>query len=115
MQPKQRKGEATRPGLPSQTPGPRNAASSANPFLWPFFAAAAASHASASLFQGFAATFVRNDGDGECPQPQWTTSSKVVLELSTMRLRDFSAQPGGQATLVCAPYALHGADIADFA
>jgi poly(3-hydroxyalkanoate) synthetase len=32
-----------------------------------------------------------------------------------MRLRDFSTQAQGFATLVCAPYALHGATVADFA
>ena len=32
-----------------------------------------------------------------------------------MRLRDFSADTNGVPTLVCAPYALHGATIADFA
>ena len=117
MRPKHRTGEAGRPGYASEARGPRDvAASSSNPFLWPFFAAAAASHASASFFQEVADTFVRNDsGEAELPQPQWTTSSDVVLELPTMRLRDFSAQPGGRPTLVCAPYALHGADVADFA
>jgi poly(3-hydroxyalkanoate) synthetase len=32
-----------------------------------------------------------------------------------MRLRDFSTQMQGRPTLICAPYALHGATIADFA
>lgn len=32
-----------------------------------------------------------------------------------MRLRDFSTHVQGQPTLVCAPYALHAANIADFA
>jgi poly(3-hydroxyalkanoate) synthetase len=32
-----------------------------------------------------------------------------------MRLRDFSTPERGQAALVCAPYALHGATIVDFA
>ena len=32
-----------------------------------------------------------------------------------MRLRDFSTRADGPATLICAPYALHGATIADFA
>lgn len=116
MRPKHRAGEAKRPGHASQTPGPRNAAvSSSNPFLWPFLAAAAASHTSASFFQGIADAFVRNDrGEAESPV-QWTTSSDVVLELSTMRLRDFSTQPDGQPVLICAPYALHGANVADFA
>jgi poly(3-hydroxyalkanoate) synthetase len=45
----------------------------------------------------------------------WTTPHAITLELSTMRLRDFSSQPHGQPVLVCAPYALHGALIADFA
>ena len=115
VRPKHRTGEASRPG--SAAHGPRNvAASSSNPFLWPFFAAAAASHASASFFQRIADTYVRNDSDeAQLPEPQWTTSSDVALELSTMRLRDFSTQPEGHPTLVCAPYALHGANIADFA
>jgi poly(3-hydroxyalkanoate) synthetase len=114
---KHRTGEANRPGQASQTLGPRNAAaSSSNPFLWPFLAAAAASQASASFFQDIATTFVRNgNGEAESPGPQWTTSSDVVLELSTMRLRDFSTQPDGQPALICAPYALHGANVADFA
>jgi poly(3-hydroxyalkanoate) synthetase len=117
VRPKHRTGEANRAGQASETLGPRNAGvSSSNPFLWPFLAAAVASHASAAFFQGIADTFARNDGgEAELPEPQWTTPSDVVLELSTMRLRDFSAQPDGQPALVCAPYALHGANIADFA
>jgi poly(3-hydroxyalkanoate) synthetase len=50
----------------------------------------------------------------EPPLP-WTTANSVALELPTMRLRDFSAAHPGQATLVCAPFALHRALIADFA
>src|ERR1700738_2753060 len=45
----------------------------------------------------------------------WTTSNTVALELASMRLRKFSTDTGGLATLICAPYALHGATIADFA
>ena len=45
----------------------------------------------------------------------WTTPHKVALELTTMRLRDFSKQGSGQPLLICAPYALHTALIADFA
>ncbi|WP_247522401.1 alpha/beta fold hydrolase [Bradyrhizobium sp. 190] len=50
------------------------------------------------------------------PSLAWTTPNAVVLQLQSMRLRAFSR---GNATqppvLVCAPYALHGALIADFA
>jgi hypothetical protein len=45
----------------------------------------------------------------------WTTSNTVALELASMRLRNFSIEKGGLATLICAPYALHSATIADFA
>src|SRR6266853_5733741 len=45
----------------------------------------------------------------------WTTSNTVALELASMRLRNFSTETGGLATLICAPYALHSAIIADFA
>ena len=45
----------------------------------------------------------------------WTTVNKVVLELQSVRLRDFSRAGEGPPALVCAPYALHSALIADFA
>ncbi len=45
----------------------------------------------------------------------WITANEVALELATMRLRDFSGGAVGQPVLVCAPYALHRAPIADFA
>ena len=45
----------------------------------------------------------------------WVSPNTVSLELSTMSLRNFSARNDGRATLICAPYALHGATIADFA
>jgi poly(3-hydroxyalkanoate) synthetase len=45
----------------------------------------------------------------------WTTPNAVVLQLQSMRLREFSRGDAGQPVLVCAPYALHGAVVADFA
>jgi hypothetical protein len=45
----------------------------------------------------------------------WTTPNKVMLELSSMRLRNFSRTGAGIPALVCAPYAQHNALIADFA
>ena len=45
----------------------------------------------------------------------WTTENAVALRLPSMRLRDFSRGSAGQPLLVCAPYALHRALIADFA
>jgi len=45
----------------------------------------------------------------------WTSANTIALELGSMRLRNFSIRAEGSATLICAPYALHGATIADFA
>ena len=49
------------------------------------------------------------------PELPWTTPNNVALELSTMRLRDFSQGDSGQPVLICGPYALHSTLIADFA
>lgn len=49
------------------------------------------------------------------PELPWTTPNRIALELSTMRLRDFSRGQGGQPVLICGPYALHSTLIADFA
>jgi polyhydroxyalkanoate depolymerase len=53
--------------------------------------------------------------DGPQHDNRWATPNRICLELGTMRLRDFSQSTGGRGTLVCAPYALHRATIADFA
>ncbi len=91
------------------------AARTPNLLLWPFVAAATASDAAASWFGEFARAVI-DDGRGRTrPEPSWTTPHTVALELTTARLRDFSTRPDGVPTLVCAPYALHGAVIADFA
>ena len=55
------------------------------------------------------------DAEAVTVEPDWTTPNRVTLELPTLRLRDFSNGATGQAALICAPYALHGATIADFA
>jgi poly(3-hydroxybutyrate) depolymerase len=51
------------------------------------------------------------------PPPEWATPNQVLLELHTMRLRDFSrAKPSADAipVLVDAPYAGHSSTIADY-
>jgi len=52
--------------------------------------------------------------DDEAALP-WTMPHRVTLELTTLRLRDFSGQKAGRPVLICAPYALHSALITDFA
>ena len=48
-------------------------------------------------------------------EPKWATAHTIALELKTVRLRDFSTENDGSPALVCAPFALHSAAIADLA
>ncbi len=47
--------------------------------------------------------------------PAWTTPNTVMLELPSLRLRDFSTKRSGTPALLCPPFSLHGSTIADFA
>jgi len=76
--------------------------------LWPF---AAARLAMDSCFWWLERCPPEQDESGV----SWTTPNAVALELATMRLRDCTRGRSGQPALVCAPYALHRAVIADFA
>ena len=85
-------------------------------FVWPFVAAAEASATNARFFNAMASAWAHHDPiRPELPLPTWTTPNKVALNLPSMQLRDFSTKTREPATLVCAPYALHGASIVDFA
>ena len=82
-------------------------------WLWPLEATKLALHSYAQWFAD------QKPAPSRAPDQEplaWTTPNAVVLQLPSMRLREFSR---GNATqppvLVCAPYALHGALIADFA
>lgn len=79
-----------------------------DPLLWPFAAARLAMDA---CFWWVERGSPMPD-DSALP---WTTPNTVALELATMRLRDCTRARSGQPALVCAPYALHRALIADFA
>jgi poly(3-hydroxyalkanoate) synthetase len=79
-----------------------------DPMLWPFTAARLAMDACFWWMERGPA----EPADSSLP---WTTPNTVALELATMRLRDCAKNRSGQPALVCAPYALHRALIADFA
>jgi poly(3-hydroxyalkanoate) synthetase len=55
-----------------------------------------------------------SEPQNETPLP-WTTPNVIALQLASMRLRDFSRRATGQPRLICAPFSLHQAVIADFA
>jgi poly(3-hydroxyalkanoate) synthetase len=88
----------------------------AMPFVWPFQVASAMNESAASLVKWYAALWDHAAHD-ETPatEAHWTTSNTVLLELPTLQLRDLSTSRDGQPTLICAPYALHGATIVDLA
>jgi len=79
-----------------------------DPLLWPFAAARLAMDACFWWLE-------RGPAEQDATNLPWTTPSTVALELATMRLRDCTRTRSGQPALVCAPYALHRALIADFA
>ncbi len=81
-------------------------------FLWPFAAAKFATDSFRWWLETYAGEPAAN---GATAAPDWTTPNEVMLQLASMQLRDFSCGIGGPPVLVCAPYALHRALIADFA
>jgi poly(3-hydroxybutyrate) depolymerase len=82
-------------------------------FLWPALAAATSGMMSALADQ--LAQFGGAVAKAGPPTPKWATANRVVLELPCMRLREFCAEEHAVPTLICAPFALHRATIADFA
>lgn len=106
-----RKGSAVRekPGMPGHN---RLAATwPPDPMLWPYAAASFALDAcSWWMDHGWSAV-----EPSQQPDLPWTTPNRIALELATLRLRDFSRGSAANPVVVCAPYALHGALIADLA
>ena len=85
------------------------------PLLWPVLAAAFASDTVAAYFHHLAEGFGERAEAEHPPVPEWTTPNYIRLELPTARLRCFGDGARRDPTLVCAPFALHGATVADFA
>ena len=82
-------------------------------WLWPLEATRLAMH---SYAQWFADPKPAPSPDPDQMPLAWTTPNAVALQLPSMRLREFSHRGAGQQPVViCAPYALHGALIVDFA
>ena len=100
--------------VPAATPAAAQSASTWEAFLdWPFAAAALLGQANMRLFEDLMSSG-RRSAASRSSLP-WTTANTIALELASMRLRDFSTGSNGPAALICAPYALHRATIADFA
>ncbi len=83
--------------------------------MWPALAAASASEIAALVAKQFVGLAVGAEEGPAAVEPKWATPNTIVLELKTVRLRDFSTVEDGIPTLICAPFALHGAAVADLA
>jgi poly(3-hydroxybutyrate) depolymerase len=84
-------------------------------FLWPALAAAATSEMAALFAKQCAHFAVGRQHDASADDLAWATAHRIALEIKTARLHDFTTGGEGPATLLCAPYALHGAVVADLA
>jgi poly(3-hydroxyalkanoate) synthetase len=84
--------------------------------FWPALVAASASEI-ASFMAAQLLTLAGDaaDGDRASQEPEGVTPSRIALELNTVRLRDFSIANASVSTLLCVPFALHGAAVADLA
>ena len=84
-------------------------------FLWPALLSAEAGRATLSLAEQLVDLALPPGIEEGAEVRDWTSKNEVLLELPTMQLRNFSTGSAGTATLICAPFALHAANIADFA
>jgi poly(3-hydroxyalkanoate) synthetase len=103
-----------RVGEPSEKPagtGGPGAAWPQDPMSWPF----AATRLAMDTMFWWLDRGSEHVPPADKPELPWTTPNRIVLELPTMRLRDFSRGAHGRPALICGPYALHSTLIADFA
>ena len=82
--------------------------------FWPMAAAMAMGEAGLDLFRRGLDFMVESQKIDHGLKPHFATDNTILLDLHTLRLRDFGPGAGATATLVIAPYAGHSATIADF-
>jgi poly(3-hydroxybutyrate) depolymerase len=86
------------------------------PLFWPLELAAAIAKGEIGLFERGLTTLAEAEKIEFGLNPVFATANKTMMELHTLRLRDFTqaAGPDECATVIDAPYAGHTAVIADF-
>jgi poly(3-hydroxybutyrate) depolymerase len=88
------------------------------PWFWPFAAAIELGEEGLRLYQDNLRYLAEAEKITFPPPPEWATANRIVLELDTMRLRDFSPSKSVSTAipvLVDAPYAGQSSTLADFA
>lgn len=85
------------------------------PFLWPFSYFIGFEEAGMDSLRDYLKYINEIDKTQlEKQIPIWSTKNEIILDLSTVKLRDFSPAGEGIYTLVVAPYAGHTSVIVDF-
>ena len=88
------------------------------PWFWPVAAAIEMEKEGLQLFQDNLKYAAESAKIVSPPSPEWATKNKIIADLDTMRLRDFT-KPGASDSvipvLVDAPFAGHSSTIADYA
>jgi poly(3-hydroxyalkanoate) synthetase len=100
------------PGWGSPVPRKSEIGAEWTALFWPALAVAETGVALARQMVGALAPAVVEE-ETPAPEPVWASANEVVLELGSARLRRFAAGQAGRPILVCAPFALHDARIAD--
>ena len=96
--------------LPAKSPAREHSV----PWFWPFAAAIELEEEGMRLYRQNL-EFLAEAGEFVAPpEPEWATSNRVLLDLDTMRLREFGAREG-VPVVIDAPYAGHSSSIADYA
>jgi len=86
------------------------------PWFWPLAAAIEMEEAGLRLFIDNLKFVAAAEEITVPPPPEWASRNRVLLDLDTMRLRDFTPDGIGDApVLIDAPYAGHDSSIADYA
>lgn len=88
------------------------------PWFWPLAAAIEWEDAGLQLFKDNVRYLAEAEAIEAPPALEWASENRILLDLDTMRLRDFSRTAAASrdiATLIDAPYAGHTATIADYA
>lgn len=88
------------------------------PWFWPMAAAIEFEEKGLEVFQKNMRFIAEAVKIKEPPEPEWATKNRVILDLDTMRLRDFSADSAAAKptpVMIDAPYAGHSSTISDYA
>ena len=102
----------------SALPATKNRQEHSVPWFWPFAASIELEEEGLRMYLDNLRFLIEAEEITIPPPPEWATPNRVLMDLATMRLRDFSPSEQGSAdipVLIDAPYAGHSSTIADYA